>query len=68
MSVDRMVCKLNRESPSPVLAYKPQGCELHPLNTDTFILVLTTLFQMYLFNAFGDKILRLDSTHGTNEY
>ena len=68
VSVDRIVCELKRESPSPVLVYKPQGAELYSLAADTFILVLMTPFQADLFSTFGEKIVCFDSTHGTNEY
>lgn len=68
VSVDRLVTELKRESPSPVLLYKPQGSELYSINDDTFVLVIMTQFQVDLFTNFSEKLVCLDSTHGTNEY
>ena len=65
-----MVRELQEETPSPLLAYKPQG-HSHPeinLPDDTFFLVLMTDFQARLFEEFGERLICLDSTHKTNQY
>lgn len=56
------------ETPSPVLAYKPQGVKekSFPLLEDkTFIVVLMTEFQA---QEFSSKIVCVDATHNTNQY
>ena len=71
ISVNRIVTELRTESPSPLLAYKPQGVKdetLPTLSEDTFFLVLMTEFQASLFTTFSHKIVCLDSTHKTNQY
>ena len=70
VSVDRHVHELQQESPSPVIAYKPQGItrEGYELPDDTFFLVIMTPFQADLFSEFSKKIVCLDSTHRTNQY
>lgn len=47
ISVDRLVRKLQKESPTPILAYKAQGLvsSEFPLPDETFFLVLMTWFQ-----------------------
>ncbi len=62
--------ELSKELPSPVLAYKAQGVASSEflLPDDTFFLVLMTQFQSSLFNEFSEKVVCLDSTHGTNQY
>ena len=47
LSVDRIVCELQMEDPSPVIAYKPCGVknENHPLlKEDNFFLIIMTKF------------------------
>lgn len=71
ISVDRIVKELQKESPPPVLFYKPQGAvstEFSMLAADTFLLVLMTSFQAEIFEEFCSKITCVDSTHKTNEY
>ena len=70
VSVDRIVRELRMESPSPVLAYKPQGIRAHNLSLqdDTFFLVVMTEFQAEVFEEFSAKIICVDSTHKTNQY
>ena len=69
ISVDRIVKELQQESPSPVIFYKPQRCELprSQLGADTFLLLMTQ-FQADIYAHFAEKIVCFDSTHGTNEY
>ena len=70
VSVDRLVRELSLESPSPVLAYKPQGMHnsKYTLPDDAFFLAIMTEFQAKLFEEYSDKIVCLDSTHNTNQY
>lgn len=70
VSVDRLVKEFQLESPSPIIAYKPQGIATaqYELPDDTFFLVIMTAFQADLFTEFSGKILCLDSTHRTNQY
>ena len=70
VSVDRLVCELNQEAPSPIIAYKPQGISNTEYNLpdDTFFLIIMSEFQAKLFEEFSEKIVCLDSTHRTNQY
>ena len=70
ISVDRIIKELQQESPSPVIFYKHQQCELprSQLGADTFLLLLMTQFQADIYAHFAEKIVCFDSTHGTNEY
>lgn len=70
ISVDRLVCELNHESPSPIIAYKPQGFSDAKFNlpNDTFFLIIMSEFQTKLFKLFSEKIVCLDSMHRTNQY
>lgn len=70
ISVDHLVRELDSESPSPVIAYKPQGIsnDKYNLPNDSFFLVIMSEFQMELFKTFSEKIVCLDSTHRTNQY
>lgn len=59
------------ETPSPVLFYKPQGItdsNFSYLTKDTFLLVLMTEFQAFLFETYSSKMVCVDSTHKTNQY
>lgn len=59
------------KTPSPVLIFKPQGkmegCStLHP---NDFVLAIQTPLQAKILKMFGpDKVICIDSTHGTNGY
>ena len=70
MSVDRIVQELQLESPSPIMAYKPQGViksEYPLLQENNFFLGLMTAFQADVFRNFA--ILGcVDSTHKTTQY
>ena len=70
ISVDRLVSELQQESPSPVIAYKPQGVssQEYQLPDDSFFLMIMTSFQAEIFTEFSGKIVCLDSTHRTNQY
>ena len=70
MSVSMFVAELQQECYNPVLLFKPQGRidEAHSLESETFILVIQTQFQMELYQKHASTILCIDSTHGTNQY
>ena len=68
VSVDRLVHELQQESPSPVIAYKPQ-LPKKSMNFQTIpFLVTITPFQADVFCEFSKKIVCLDSTHQANQY
>ena len=70
ISVDRIVKELQQETPSPIIAYKPQGIHTPDcsLPDDSFVLIIMTEFQSKLLEEYSDKIVCLDSTHNTNQY
>ncbi|GFX27998.1 MULE domain-containing protein [Trichonephila clavipes] len=55
---------------SPAIYYKPQGesSEDIPLEKDDFLLVLMNSAQSEILQKFGNNIVCMDSTHGTNGY
>lgn len=70
-SVQLVVAELQQEPYNPVLAFKVQGSKdlLYPnLLEDTFLLVIQTEFQKELNRLYGECVLCIDSTHGTNAY
>lgn len=53
------------------MLFKTHGSkdDSHPaLQTDSFVLVIQTQFQMELYQKHASTILCIDSTHGTNQY
>ena len=64
---DMVKCDIN-----PLLLYKPQDQDTTQdcpsLGRDDFILVLQTPLQRDLLNTFGNNIVCMDDTHGTNSY
>ena len=70
VSVDRIVQELQLESPSPIMAYKPQGViksEYPLLQESNFFLGLMTAFQADVFRNFA-TLGCVDSTHKTTQY
>jgi len=72
-SVDIWVQAMNEMSDSPVTLYKPQGRSpddsLRDLSTADFALGLQTCTQRTFMQDFGtNRMVCLDSTHGTNQY
>ena len=66
-----MVAELEQEPFNPILVFKLQGSKdpSHPtLQTQSFVLVIQTQFQMELYQKYASTILCIDSTHGTNQY
>jgi hypothetical protein len=69
ISVDMWVKKVSGPD-SPVIYYKSQGeiSKDGPLENDDFLLVLMNSAQGEIFKKFGNNIVCMDSTHGTNAY
>ena len=70
LSVCTWVEELKTLSYNPILAFKPQGDSpsTRTLAPDTFLLALQTQYQCNAFCKYGNKIVCMDSTHGTNIY
>ncbi|BET02069.1 Zinc finger protein [Nesidiocoris tenuis] len=58
----------NKEGESAVLLYKPFGEKSLDLGEDDFFLAVMTSEQEEILKKFGDKVVALDSTRGTNAY
>ena len=67
-SVQMAVISLQKEEYNPILYFKPQHYEDPQFPKDSFILILQTDFQRQLYQQFSNKIVCIDSTHGTNAY
>ena len=72
-SVSVWVQEMNKRADKPVLLYKPQGQPQPPQCTNLtlcdFVLAIQTPLQAEMMKSFGtDKIVCIDSTHGTNGY
>ncbi|GFX09624.1 MULE domain-containing protein [Trichonephila clavipes] len=69
ISLDMWVKKVSGPD-SPAIYYKPQGesSEDIPLEKDDFLLVLMNSAQSEILQKFGNSIVCMDSTHGTNGY
>ncbi|XP_065896991.1 uncharacterized protein [Dysidea avara] len=66
-SVGLWVEEMRQSDNNPVLLYKAQGVNDSTLCKDDFVLALQTPFQAYMLMTFGnDKVVCIDSTHGTN--
>ena len=68
--MDRIVQELQLESPSPIIAYKPQGViksEYPLLQESNFFLGLMTAFQAHVLRNFT-TLGCVDSTHKTTQY
>ncbi|KAM4051837.1 uncharacterized protein ACNLHF_026275 isoform 1-T4 [Anomaloglossus baeobatrachus] len=76
ISVDSHILEDLEMEKSSVILYKRQqeGAFTHPpdlqhkLNKEDFVLGIMSNFQMKMFQKFGNKIVCLDCTHGTNGY
>lgn len=55
---------------NPVLIYKPQGSstELSYMHINDFVLAIQTPLQAEMLKRFGNNVLCIDATHGTNGY
>ncbi|XP_024085645.1 uncharacterized protein LOC112128091 [Cimex lectularius] len=70
-SVDCWVKEMCETGDTIVRLYKSQGmlCEEHPsLHVNDFALVLMTDAQKEILKLFGNNIICIDGTHGTNAY
>ena len=72
-SVHLWVEEMKAPQNHPVLLYKPQGQELsesiEQLSKNDFVLAIQTSLQADVLKRFSsDKVVCVDSTHGTNGY
>lgn len=68
-SVSLWVEEMKQSDSNPVLMYKAQGERDEIMSEEDFILALQTPFQAHMLQSCGhDKIICIDSTHGTNAY
>ena len=72
-SVHLWVEEMKAQQNNPVLFYKPQGQELsesiEQLSKNDFVLAIQTSLQADVLKRFSsDKVVCVDSTHGTNGY
>lgn len=68
LSVDLQVKKFAESSSNPIILYKTQGTEYHPLDLNDFMLIILTEAQKAVLHKFSNGKLCIDSTHGTNQY
>lgn len=61
---------VNDPSLNPVIFYKRQGINDsdNGLKNEDVVLIISNAFQRKMFATFGNNIICIDSTHGTNEY
>ncbi len=62
-SVCAWVTELKTHEYDPVTVFKPQGKE-----SADFLLGIQTKFQCEMMKVFGEKLICMDATHGTNHY
>ena len=68
-SVALWVEEMRQSDNNSALLYKAQGEKDGNLAKNDFVLALQTPFQAYMLKTFGnDKVICIDSTHGTNAY
>lgn len=76
-SVHLLISKLKEENYNPILVYKPQGQEVlmgpstyndFDLRNNQFVVGIQTKEQRDMFIKGAEKIVCIDSTHGTNRY
>lgn len=71
-SVHFWVQEMKKSENNPVLLSKPQDhdafADCPSLSREDFILVIQTSLQRDLMNKFGNNIVCMDDTHGTNSY
>ena len=68
MSVCAWVEELRVLEANPIVVFKPQGSENHTLPKDDFLIGIQTSFQCDMMKKFGEKLICMDATHGTNHY
>lgn len=62
ISVESWIKEMQSSDSDPILLYQEQS------DADPFILVISTSAQISMFNRYGNNIIAIDSTHGTNDY
>ena len=68
LSVCAWVEELQSLDSNPVIAFKPQGKQSDILSTDDFLIGIQTVFQRDMMKEFGESLICMDATHGTNHY
>ena len=66
-SVQLLAEKMSKNKSDAILL-KRIGEELNGFCNDQFILIIITEAQQYMLKSFGNNIICIDSTHGTNPY
>lgn len=67
-SVHILIEKLQCSPSNPILAYKPFGIEDEKVGNNNFFLVFMNTAQREMLNKYGNDIIMIDATHGTNPY
>ena len=69
-SVCAWVEELRTKRSTPILLFKPQGieCQESNIGKDDFLLVFQTEFQRDILKQYGNDVICMDATHGTNMY
>ncbi|KAJ8940697.1 hypothetical protein NQ317_003820 [Molorchus minor] len=60
--------KQNSGLDNPILLYKPYGEEDNTIGKDNFFLIFMNTAQKEMLAKYGNNIIMIDSTHGTNPY
>ena len=68
LSVDLWVAEMEKSANNPILLYKPYAVASTCAETDDFILVFMNDAQENILKIYGEEIISVDSTHGTNNY
>ena len=69
LSICAWVTELQSLQYDPVTVFKPQGKETDGLiGKDDFLLGIQTRFQCEMMKLYGNKVICMDATHGTNHY
>lgn len=68
LSVDLWVTEMEKSTNNPILLYKPYAVESAAAETNDFILVFMNDAQENILKLYGEEIISVDSTHGTNKY
>ena len=68
-SVCVWVKELQSKAYDPILVFKPQGSDGHArIGKEDFLLAFQTKFQSDVLKEYGNSVVCMDATHGTNMY
>ena len=68
LSVCAWVAELQSLEYNPITFFKEQGSARNNIPEEDFILAIQTKFQCDMMKAFGNTLVCMDATHGTNHY